>query len=79
MTKTLARTMLRIRGTSWTLTVFEMMKSQTEDQRYILDFGSNVLHVNESWDGTDAEELMMYTTSNGYRVNWELGNGKLLL
>ena len=43
-------------------------------------FGLNVLlRVNESWDGTDAEELMMYTTSKGYHVNWELGNGKLLL
>ena len=42
-------------------------------------FGLNVLlRKNGSWDDTDAEELMMYTTSKGYQVNWELGNGKLL-
>ena len=43
-------------------------------------FGLNVLlRKNGSWDGIDAEELMTYTTSKGYQVNWELGNGKLLL
>ena len=43
-------------------------------------FGLNVLlRKNGSWDSTDAEELMVYTTSKGYKVNWELGNGKLLL
>ena len=43
-------------------------------------FGLNVLlRVNGSWDDIDAEKLMTYTASNGYQVNWELGNGKLLL
>ena len=43
-------------------------------------FGLNILlRKNGSWDDTDAEELLTYTTSKGYRVNWELGNGKLLL
>ena len=42
-------------------------------------FGLNVLlRKNGAWDSTDAEELMTYTTSKGYKVNWELGNGKLL-
>ena len=43
-------------------------------------FGLNVLlRKNGSWNGTNAEELLTYTTSKGYKVNWELGNGKLLL
>ena len=43
-------------------------------------FGLNVLlRKNGSWDDTDAEELMMYTTSKGYQVNWELGNGIVAL
>ena len=33
---------------------------------------------NGSWNGTNAEELMTYTTSKGYKVNWELGNGRRL-
>ena len=28
-----------------------------------------------SWDTTNAEELMRYTISKEYNVNWELGNG----
>jgi len=40
-------------------------------------FGLNVLlRVNGSWNSTNAEELLTYTTSKGYKVNWELGNGK---
>ena len=40
-------------------------------------FGLNVLlRVNGSWNSTNAEELLTYTTSKGYEVNWELGNGK---
>ena len=43
-------------------------------------FGLNVLlRINGSWDSADAEELMMYTTSKGYQVNWELGNGIVAL
>ena len=39
-------------------------------------FGLNVLlRVNGSWNSTNAEELLTYTTSKGYKVNWELGNG----
>ena len=42
-------------------------------------FGLNVLlRKNGSWDSANAEELLTYTTSKGYKVNWELGNGKLL-
>ena len=42
-------------------------------------FGLNVLlRVNGSWNSTNAEELLTYTTSKGYKVNWELGNGKNL-
>ena len=44
-----------------------------------LIFGLNVLlRKNGAWDSTDAEELMTYTTSKGYKVNWELGNGRKL-
>ena len=40
-------------------------------------FGLNaLLRVNGSWNSTNAEELLTYTMSKGYRVNWELGNGK---
>ena len=39
-------------------------------------FGLNVLLcANGSWNSTDAKELLTYTTSKGYKVNWELGNG----
>ena len=43
-------------------------------------FGLNALlrGSDGSWDGTNAEELMTYTTSKGYKVNWELGNGTKL-
>ena len=42
-------------------------------------FGLNVLlRANGSWNSTNAEELLTYTTSKGYKVNWELGNGKNL-
>ena len=43
-------------------------------------FGLNaLLRANDgSWDSTNAEELMTYTTSKGYKVNWELGNGRRL-
>ena len=44
-----------------------------------LIFGLNVLlRKNGAWDSRDAEELMTYTTSKGYKVNWELGNGRKL-
>ena len=40
-------------------------------------FGLNVLlRVNGSWNSANAEELLTYTTSKGFKVNWELGNGK---
>ena len=29
------------------------------------------------WDSTNAEELMRYSTTKSYQVNWELGNGML--
>ena len=43
-------------------------------------FGLNALlrTSNGSWDSANAEELMTYTTSKGYKVNWELGNGRRL-
>ena len=42
-------------------------------------FGLNVLlRKNGSWDSANAEELLTYTTSKGYKVNWELGNGRRL-
>ena len=42
-------------------------------------FGLNaLLRKNGAWDSTNAEELMTYTTSKGYKVNWELGNGRRL-
>ena len=37
--------------------------------------GLNVLCANGSWNSMDAKELLTYTTSKGYKVNWELGNG----
>nr|XP_006816007.1 PREDICTED: heparanase-like [Saccoglossus kowalevskii] len=39
-------------------------------------FGLNVLlrHGNDSWDSSNAMELMKYTVEKGYSVNWELGN-----
>ncbi len=43
-------------------------------------FGLNVLlrhpWPNGSWDSTNAKELMSYTATKGYKVNWELGNGR---
>ena len=43
-------------------------------------FGLNALlrASDGSWDGANAEELLTYTTSKGYKVNWELGNGRRL-
>ena len=42
-------------------------------------FGLNVLlRKNGAWDSANAEELLIYTTSKGYKVNWELGNGRRL-
>ena len=42
-------------------------------------FGLNILlrkpWPNGTWDSSNAEELMSYTHSKGYQVNWELGNG----
>ena len=42
-------------------------------------FGLNVLlrkpWPNGTWDTYNAEQLLTYTTSKGYDVNWELGNG----
>ena len=42
-------------------------------------FGLNVFLRNPwpqgDWDTTNAEELMKYTDSKGYKLNWELGNG----
>ena len=42
-------------------------------------FGLNVFLRNPwpggDWDTTNAEKLMKYTESKGYKVNWELGNG----
>ena len=42
-------------------------------------FGLNVFLRNPwpqgDWDTANAEELMKYTNSKGYKVNWELGNG----
>ena len=28
------------------------------------------------WDSTNAAQLMAYSSSKGYTVNWELGNGE---
>lgn len=43
-------------------------------------FGLNLLlrhnWPNGSWDSSNAELLLDYTTSKGYVVNWELGNGR---
>ena len=42
-------------------------------------FGLNLLlrkpWPNGTWDSYDAEQLLTYTSSKGYDVNWELGNG----
>ena len=42
-------------------------------------FGLNVFLRNPwpqgDWDTTNTEQLMNYTISKGYQVNWELGNG----
>ena len=44
-------------------------------------FGLNLLlrkpWPNGTWDSSNAEQLLTYTTSKGYNVNWELGNGML--
>ena len=46
-------------------------------------FGLNVLlrhpWPNGSWDSSNAEQLMKYTLSQGYKVNWELGNGRYII
>ena len=42
-------------------------------------FGLNLLlrkpWPNGTWDTYNAEQLLTYTSSKGYDVNWELGNG----
>ena len=41
-----------------------------------ITFGLNVfLRHRGHWDTTNAAQLMNYTLSKGYKVNWELGNG----
>ena len=41
-------------------------------------FGLNVLlrATDGSWDSSNARDLLEYTVSKDYPVNWELGNGK---
>ena len=48
-----------------------------------ITFGLNVFlrkhwHF-QGWNTTNAKQLMEYTISKGYQVNWELGNGKVHL
>ena len=48
-----------------------------------LIFGLNALlrkpWPNGNWDSYNAEQLMVYTASKGYTINWELGNGTYML
>ena len=48
-----------------------------------ITFGLNVFlrkHWPEGgWSTTNAKQLMEYTVSQGYQVNWELGNGTSVL
>ena len=51
----------------------------TQEVGWEMVFGLNVFLRNPwphgPWDTANAEELMRYTISKGYKVNWELGNG----
>lgn len=41
-----------------------------------ITFGLNVLlRRDDDWDTANAAQLLSYTHSKGYKVNWELGNG----
>ena len=44
-------------------------------------YGLNVLlrTLEGAWNYTNPEELMRYTASKGYPINWELGNGNISL
>ena len=44
-----------------------------------LVFGLNLVYPRngESWDPTNAKQLLDFNTDLGYKVIWELGNGEL--
>ena len=58
---------------------WDAINQYTQEVGWDMTFGLNVFLRNPwphgSWDMTNAEELMKYTISKGYSVNWELGNG----
>ena len=55
----------------------------TKEVGWEMVFGLNVFlrspWPNGSWDTANAEELIRYTISKGYNVNWELGNGECFM
>ncbi len=58
-------------------TEWDMLNDFTKKFQWKLIFGLNSLlrRHDGSWDPTNAIELMRYTKSKGYLVNYELGNG----
>lgn len=60
---------------------WDAINQYTQEVGWDMVFGLNVFLRNPwphgPWDTTNAEELMKYTISKGYNVNWELGNGIL--
>lgn len=62
-----------------TASQWDAINEFTQTVGWDLIFGLNVFlrnpWPNGSWDTTNAEELMRYSISKGYDINWELGNG----
>lgn len=58
---------------------WDAINQYTQQVGWDMIFGLNIFlrkpWPHGPWDTTNAEELMKYTISKGYSVNWELGNG----
>ena len=61
---------------------WDLVNDFARDVGWDVIFGLNVfLRRNGSeklWDATNAKDLIKYTDIKGYKVSWELGNGKQL-
>ena len=67
---------------SMTAAQWDTLNQFTQHVGWELTFGLNSLLRNPYpvgvWDPKNAEELMKYSNSRGYTINWELGNGQLI-
>lgn len=72
------RSNITLSGSQW-----DAINRFTQEVGWEMTFGLNVFLRNPwphgPWDTANAEELMKYTISKGYKVNWELGNGTYFL